>query len=391
METLVKGEGALFIKREVTEGVHVAPTSADDAVEPLTDGLEFTLEREEIERNTLSNTVEAVEPRLGRKTVTGAIPIEFKAGKEEGAYPRGADLYESLFGGKHLLTTRVTTKAGNTTTVLQIEDADISKFKVGMCILVLEAGKFEVRPISEIDDTPGSANIVLPIALKNIPSDNVQIAKCLTYFHDKATPAFSAENFLGGKIKEVLTGFKAISAAIENWTVWSTPSINFSVEGLDVSREVGDTPFVPDFSEDAQVPVINHACAWIGQNEVDYTELTASFENTKADLESACAPSGKIGSRKTAFNTTASINPYMSGDDVTRWDNFQNNVNTSLFTYAFNPSETEGEFSQVVALWLPNVKIINMPTGDTEGVLIDQIEFKAFKKKGNDTVFMSFI
>lgn len=391
MGTLVKGQSSLYIVPETVEGTYVPETLAAHAVEPLQDGLEFSFSREPIERKTLTNTIEAVEPRLGKKTLTGSIPVEFKAHQTAGSEPRGAILYESLLGGKHQITTQVTTGEDHTTTDIFIGDADISKFKVNGIVLIKEAGKFACRPVASIVSTPGSAKIVLAIPLMEAPSDNVVIEKVTTYFHDTDSKSFSATYYAGGEIQEKIWGLKSISASVEGWTVNETPSVNFSVEGLDISKDVAAPTVTPDFTADAQVPVINHACAWLGQVEIDYTEFTLSMENTKADLNSACAPSGKIGTRKTAFNVTSNINPYMEDDNVDRWNDFKNNVNTSLFTYAFNPTEVDGEFKEVVAVWMPNYKITNMPEVDQDGVLLDSIEGQAFRKVGKDTIFLSFI
>jgi hypothetical protein len=392
MGTLVKGQSSLYLVKETTEGVYVAETTINEAVEPLQDGLEFQLQREEIERQTLTNTIEAVEPRLGLKTVTGTIPLEFKAGPTAGEEPRGQILLESLMGGKRKITTTTTTKdSGNTTSFLAIDDADITKFKAGDCILVKKSGDYNVRPIASVVTTPGSAGLNLAIALPASPGDSVEIEKAVTYYHDSNSPSYSVTHYLGGEIKEEINGAKTISGSLENWTANQTPNMSFSVEGIDIKREVANPTLSPDFSLDSKVPVIQNACAWLGNEEVDYTELSLSIENTKADLLSACSPSGKIGTRKTAFNVTASINPYMSDANLNRWDNFSNGTVTSLFAYAFNPTTTAGEYKEVVAIWLPNVKITNMPAQDSEGVLLDAIELRAFRKAGNDTAFLTFI
>lgn len=390
MATLVKGQSSLYLVEELYEASYIAETDVSEAVEPLQDGLEFNLQREEIERKTLTDTIEKVEPRLGAKTITGSIPVEFKSSSVTGSKPRGSILYKSLMGGERQNTTTITTKTGNTGTVLQIEDADISKLNVGDCILLKIAGEYQVRPIASKVTTAGSASVTMAIPFNSV-EDGAVIEKVTTYFHDKDSKSFSATHYLGGEIKEKIWGVKAITASLEGWTANETPSMNFSVEGVDISREVGTPSLTPDFSGDAKVPVIQNACAWIGQTEVDYTELTLSIENTKADLMNACSPSGKMGTRKTAFAVTASINPYMSNTDVDRWDSFQAGTTTSLFTYAYNPTGTPGEFNQVVAIWMPNVKITNMPTADADGVLMDAIEMKAFRSQGNDTLFLSFI
>jgi hypothetical protein len=391
MATLVKGQSSLYLVEEVTEGTYVAETAVSQAVEPLQDGLEFNVAREEIERKTLTDTIEAVEPRLGLKTVTGSVPIELKSSATAGASPRGQILFESLFGGKRSVGSAITTKTGNTTTVLQIQDADIASLNVGDSILVKKAGEYAVRPIASKVSTAGAATVTLAIALPSAPGDNVVIEKVTTYYHDSASKSFSATYYEGGEIRTKALGLKSISGTLEGWVANETPSMNFSVEGIDMEKDVASPSLDPDFSSDALVPVIQGACAWIGSDEVDYTELSLSIENTKADLLSACAESGKIGTRKTAFTVTGSINPYMSDTNVDRWTSFNEGDTTSLFAYAYNPSSTAGQFSNVVAIWMPNIKITNMPAGDNEGVLMDNIEFKAFRSSGNDTIFMSFI
>lgn len=392
MVTLVKGESSLYIIPEVTEGTFAPETLTSQAIEPNQDGLEFSLSRNEIERKTLTSTIEAVEPRLGLKTITGAIPLEFKAGSAAGSEPRGSLLYESLLGGKRAVATTTTTKAfGNTTSFLAMEDIDAAKYAKGDCVLVKKTGAYEVRPVLSVVLTSGSAGLNLAIPLMSAPGASVLVEKTLTYFHQGDSASFSVAHYQGGEILEAIPGCKANSGTLEGWTAGETPSFNFSVEGTDMVKTIATPSLTPDFSGDAKVPVIIHACAWLGQEEIDYTELSLSIENTKADLLSACSPSGKIGTRKTAFNVTASVNPYMSDANLNRWATFEENAVTSLFTYAFNPTATDGEFNQVVAIWMPNVKITNMPAADQDGVLLDNIELRAFRSAGNDTIYLGFI
>lgn len=393
METLVKGQSSLYFKEQLDEETYAAPTSGADAVQPNADSVEFTLERETIERNVWTDTIESVEQRSGKKSVTGSVAFELKAGTVAGEPPRGAIAYESLFGGKHQLTEEITTLSGHTSTLIVVSEEDLAKFKVNSVITIKEAGAFEMRPIKALISNDPLFQVELAIPLKNgAPSNGVKIEKNTTYFHDKNSKAFAATHFIGGGIKEMATGLKVASASIEGWTANQVPSINFSLVGLNLTREVGEpTPDIkPDFSNDPMAPVLMHACAYLGQEELDYTEISLSVENTSVDLESACSPTGKIGTRKTAFNTTSSINPYMSADSVAKWEMFENEQKTSKLFSASNPSNVEGEFSNGIAVWLPNVKITNMPSGDNEGVLTDNIELQAFRKLGNDTIFMSF-
>lgn len=392
MGELVKGQSSLYLIKQDNDTTYKPATSGAQAIQPEADSVEFTLSRETIDRNVWTTTIEKVEGRTGKETVEGTIAMEFKASHIAGAEPRGAILLESLLGGKHQLTEQVTTLTDNTTTRLYVSEIDLAKFKVGQCILVKDAGNFAVRPIKDlVSDTDFYIELAIPLEVA--PADGVVIEKSTTYFHDKASEAFSVEHYIGGGIKEEVAGLKTASASLEGWSAESTPKLNFSLTGVSVDRKVG-TPapaIEPDFSNDTLPPVLRGACAWIGQAHTSYSEITLSMENTTAELPDACSKSGKKGSRKTAFNVTSSINPYMDDDNVDRWNNFKLEEKTSLFFYAYSPVATEGEFKEVIAVWMPNVKITNMPTADIEGVLIDALELQAFRKFGNDTIFMSFI
>lgn len=389
---LVKGRSSVFLKEEVTEGVYVAPASASDALEVLEDGLEFTYNRDEIERNNLSATIEVEASRVGMKQISGTIPVEYKASNTAGSAPRGDLLFKSLLGGKRQLASVITTKTGNTATVLQINDGDISLFNKGDSVLVKEANSYELRPISAIDITPGSANITLAFALDNgAPSDNVELEKHTTYYHAEGGPSYSATHYAGGEIEEAIAGLKSISATLENWSTAQLPSWSFAVEGLGLERSVGTPAYAPDFSNDALPPVLLNACIWINGVKVSYSELSMSLENTKSEINGPCSDSGKIGARFTQFACTGEITAYTEDDDVDRFDAFNNNDDVSIFGYAFNPTAVAGQGKEYVAFWIPQAKVTSIPFGDVDGIISDQISFKAYRKDGGDSVFLSFI
>lgn len=393
METMVKGESSLYLIEQDDETTYKPATGGDQAIQPEADSVEFTLTRETIERNVWTDTIETVEGRTGKETVEGTVTLELKAANEAGAPPRGSILWESLMGGTHQLAEEITTLAGHTSSMIYVSETDLPKFKVGSCILIKEPGKFEVRPIKDLVTDGTDHYIELGVDLENVPSDGVVIEKVTTYFHDRDSKAFSAEHYIGGEIKEKIAGIKSVSASLESWSAEQTPKMAFTLSGVSLDREVGspDPGIRPDFSEDTLPPVLRGACAWLGQKHLSYSEFTLSIENTSAELPDACSRSGKLGSRKTAFNVTASINPYMESDNVDRFTDFKLEEKTSLFIFASSPTAVEGEFKEVVAFWLPNVKITNMPTGDIEDVLIETLELQAFRSKGNDTIFASFI
>lgn len=391
MDLLVKNKSIIFVKAEVTEGVYAAPTSADDALEVLSSGAELSMKRDLIDRSVLTDTIEEVASRVGMKNVTGNIPVEFKAGKIAGGLPRESVLYESVLGGKISATSSIT-KAGNTTTSLKIEDADISKYKKHCLVLIKEPGKFEVRPVSVVISTGGNASLTLAIPLAEAPSDNVVIEAFSTFFHDSNYLPFSTSYYAGSEIKEAGLGCKGVSASLENWETGKIPSWKFAISGLDMTQDVEAPAFTLDFSTDAKAPTMFLAQAWINQEAVDYNKIGLTITNEKTDVLSAARLSGKMASKKTKLTVEGTIDPYKSNLDVARFNSYNNNQEISIFAYGFyDDGSVEGEFKNVVAIYIPQAKITELTEGEKSGVISEEIKFKSFKKLGKDTIFLGFI
>jgi hypothetical protein len=391
MSFVVKGKSNIFLKAEVTEGVYVAPTVAADAVEVLEDFAGFEYTRESIERSVLSDTIEAEAPRAGLPSVTGALPTEFKAAAAEGAAPRANLLYKSLFGGRRQQTTVVTSDTGHTTTVINLDDADASKFNIGDCVLIKQAGAHHVSPVSAVNNTPGSVAITLLIPSASAPSDAVVVSKLTTYYHANNEESLSVSAELGGDILEKALGSKVESAEISNWTTGQIPQISFNLKSLSLQKEVSALAITPDFSAEPQPPVALDAKAYIGGVAVEYNEFSLTMANTLVDLLSAADPAGKIASRNTNFLVTGTINPYMDSAGVDNFDAFNDQEAKSFFIYVANPSGVAGEIENVAAIYLPQVVFTSVTNGDQDGVLTDEIEFQAYKAAGGDTIYMSFI
>ena len=383
---LIKGNSSVFIKEETTEGTYEAPASSADALEVLADGIAFEYTREEIQRNTLSSTIEVEASRVGLPKVSGTVPVEYKASSNAGEAPRADVLFKSLLGGKHTLASVVTSATGHTATKIYMSAPDLALFKKGMVVKVLKAGAHDIRPIKAI----GVDHIELSFALDYVPADGVQIEKATTYFHAEGAPTFSATHYLGGKIEEKVAGLRALSCALQSWETAKTPALSFAVEGLSLERSVNDPAFSPDFSNDALPPVLLGACVYVNGVKVPYSSLSISMENTKSDIMSVCSEQGKLGSRFTQFMVSGEINPYMSDSDVDKFDLFNLNEDVSIFGYAYTPTDA-GEFKEVIAFHIPQAKITSMPTGDQDSVLTDNISFKAYRKDGGDSIFLSFI
>lgn len=384
---VVTNESTLALAAEVTEGTYVAPSAATDYIEVLAEGLELNKNREVLNRDTLSSTVEGEASRVGIAEVTGSIPVELRASATAGAAPQMLDLQlRSLLGGKRTAALDTTT-TGNTSTVLEFGAAP--NFAKGDIVMVKEAGAFEIRPISAV----GATTITFPFALENgAPSDGVTVEAVTTYYHDTANAiSLSAEHNIGNEIQQQVAGVKMTSGAVENFSVGQIPSMSFGAQGLSLTQVDAAGSFTPDFTADAVPPVALEACLYLNGVKTSYTELSLNVENTTPFIMDACDADGRIGSRVTQQNVTFSANPYMDDTSLATWDAFNDNDDLSVMFFAYNPSSTAGEFSEAVAVWLPQSKVTTLPVADQDGIATRALEAKAHRSTGNDSVFMSFI
>ena len=382
---VITNESSVALKIESTEGVYNAPTLGTEYIEVLSEGMELNKSREVLERDNLSSTLESEAARVGMTEVAGSIPVEFRASSTEGAAPQALDiLLRSTLGATRTAATETAT--GATSTVITFAS---HPFLVGDMVMVKESGAYEVRPISAVDAT----TITFPFALDNgAPSATVVVAACSTYYHDAGNaPSFSCEHNIGNEIQQQAAGLKCESASLENWTVGQIPTMNFSLGGTSLERVDSAQSATPDFTADALPPVALEACLWINGVKYAYTELGLSIENEIGYIMDACSEQGKTGSRLTSQNVSFTANPYMDDTSLTTWDNFNDNDDVSVFFYAFNPASTAGEFSEVVACWLPQGKVTEHPVGDNSGLATNQFASKCHRNLGNDSVFLGFI
>lgn len=390
---IVKNESTLALVPEATEGTYDAVSAGDGSeyIEVLADGAELNLTRELLERDLLTDTVEKEAVRTSIANVEGSIPVELKASSTEGDAPQSLDvLLRSLLGGKRQITSDQTSdNTTHTSTVIYFSDT--SAFAVGDCVLVKESNAYEVRPIASIQT---NTSITLAFALDNgAPSNSVVVSQVTTYYHDTANSiSFSAEHNLGSQaIQQQANGLRCNSGSIENWSVGQIPTMTFGVQGLGLTRVDADASETPAFS-DALPPRALSACMWVDANKLSYTEFGMSVENTVSYIQDACDADGRIASRITDQTVNVNVNPYMDDSDLSKtWNKFNDNDDVSFFIYAYNTSSTAGEFANAVAIWIPQAKITASPVADNDGIIAENLEIRAHRSSGNDSVFMSFI
>lgn len=381
MAIAVKDNTSWAVEIEDTEGTYKAPTAATSYVQTLKDGTELTPAQELLQREIFTGSIGKTQSRLGTKSVSGALPVELRSGDVEGDAPEADALYTAAMGGKKTRAS-VTSATGHTTTVLQIEDADISEFSQYDIILVKEALAYECTWVSAVDTTPGLANITLGQALASAPADNVEIAAVTQYTTANAGhPSLSVSKYIENAKLEQAAGCRVTSMAMENFTTGQIPSMNFGFEGLSFDRSLTANPFTPNY-DDALPPITLRACVYQDGNQIQVNSLTASLENTLGFVTSTCSANGRISSRVTERAITGSFNPYKSDDELVQFNKFKCNETYTLFAYAFNPRldancEFTGEFDNVTAILLTNCITTELGESDQDGLLVNDVTFEA--------------
>ena len=389
---LVKELTKIGVEIEDTEGTYKAPQADTSYVQPL-DGFSVTPSKEEKERNILTAGFSAARSRVGQKSVSASISTEMRGSGIEGGENDFHPLLKAALGGERSISARVTTKTGHTVSRLEIEDADIGSFTVGDIILVLEGGAHFISPVVAKDETPGAAYIDLLRSAASAFSDNVEVAKVKMYYtsNEQADfPTLSMSFYHGDEINERAVGLRPASMALASFSTGELAQYDFSMEGIGFDEVDESAPHDPQF-DDATPPLILGACVYKDGAELKLNDFSFSIENTIGFITSTCSEDGRISSRFSGKRAvTGSINPYKDDADISNFESFRDNTAFSLFAFAANPSATDGEYElgSIQAFYMPACIITSKVVADAEGVLIEDIAFRADGgEAGEDTEF----
>ena len=379
MSDTIKNKIKLAIMTEVAEGTYLTPSSAAAFISPLADGLEVSPSKELLERNNMTTSIGKATPRTGMKSVSASIGVEAKAHGTAGSEPEYAPLLKAALGASRQNTTVVTTKAsGNTATVLQIEDADISKFAVGDMVLVKQSGAYHMSPVTAKSTGTGTATITLLVAHPSGDcTDSVTIEKFTTYYTaNSGHPTLSVSKYVEDARLEQAAGCRVASMTLNNFSTGQLADFSFSLEGLSYDHSLTAPSYTPSFNS-ALPPIVLSAYAYVDGVAVPMNEVSVSLENSLAYKTSTASANGKISSRITSRNVSGSINPYKQDDSVANFDRFDADTEFSLFFYMGVPTSTAGQFKDVVAFYLPKCHINEYSEGDQDGLLQENLSFNA--------------
>lgn len=388
---IVKSNSVVGLAAEVTEGTWVTPS---DWVLPL-DGFSSTPAKELLERQVITGGLQRPTPRTGLKSVAASLPLEYKASGTEGAAPESDLLLKGLLGAQRQITTQTTTKgAGQTTSTLPIEDADIGDFTVGDFIIILESADHTTHFVTAVDATGGSANITYAPVRGGAPSASVVVSKSTTYYPATTGEApISASIYWADEILEKVIGCRVTSMSLDNYTVGQLASMNFSLQGLNFDRIDGASSS-PTY-DTGLPPVLLEACIYKDGISLPVNTLSLTVDNEIGQISSLCSEAGVTSQRRTRRNISGSINPYTDDTDVTRFDEFVANTEYSLIAFARTPSSVSGEIELGTAcgIYLPQCITTEIPVDNLDDVLVDNITFQA--SGGSDgtsqDIFIGFV
>lgn len=384
MADSVKNTTKIGLMKESSEGTYLAPSGATKYLAPLADGMELNPSKELLDRNVMTGSIGRVTPRTGMKSVEGGLSTEARTSGTAGSEPQFGPLMEAALGAVRTIATTTTTKAsGNTATILQIEDADISKFNVGDIVMTKAAGAYHVSPITAVDSTASSANITLLVAHPSGDhADSVVVEKCVSYYTaNSGHPTLSISKYIEGTRLEYAAGCRVKTLELANFATGQLAEFKFGFEGLSFDQSITSIPHTPSF-DTALPPIVLSATVYMNGTPVPVNEVTFNLENTLAFKTATQNANGKISSRITARSVTGSFNPYKASDSVANFDKFDANTEFSLFGYMANPTSTAGEFQDVVAFYMPKCLITELGEADQDGLLQESISFQA--SRGSD-------
>lgn len=397
MAIAIKDNTIYAVEIEVTEGTYVPPSAADTSyVQALSDGAEMNPAKELLDREIFNGSIGKSTPRTGIRSVSGALPVEFRAADVEGAAPEYDALLRAAMGSRRQITatTADDTDAGgpHTTSRIYLLDADGSKYSVGDIVTIEVAGDYHTSPITAVSAAAADSyiDLLVPAAA---PFTDGDIIKAVTTYTvaDSGHPTLSISKYLESAVLEQATGCRVSSMALENWTTGQLASWNFAFEGLDFDRSLTAPPHTPDY-DDALPPIILSACVYQDSTQIDVNEAAFTIEDTVGFATSTCAPSGRLSSRVTERAISGTFNPYKEDDNTDQFDLFEANTEYSIFGFAFNPDATAGEYSNVCSFYLPQCLSTELAESDLDGNLQEGVSFQASRGADgtSDELYISF-
>lgn len=390
----------LFVVAEDSEGVYKAPSSEAEGVQVLNEGLELAPARELIERAARNGSIGKSSGLMGQRSVTGSVPVEFKAGESAGAAPEYSLLLKGALGSMRAQVSDLTASdedgGSHSSSRICLGNADKDKVKKGDVIHIVRGGADadHIAAVVAVSNADGSVHVDVSPALASGSFKDGDVIKGFTTYAcaNAGHPSLSLTKEVDGGVLEKAIGCKVTSMSLNNWAVGQIADWAFGVEGLSYDRALGSTSLNPSYDANTP-PLILGACLLVDGAMKPVSEVALSVENTLAFKTATSSLSGRIASRVTARAVSGSFSPYKQNDDIAFFEKFDENTKFSLLLYAYNPVPGSGgkNFKEVVSIFLPDCRITELAEADKDGLLQEAISFQATRGAdgAEDEIFIS--
>lgn len=379
-----KSNTTIAVTIESVEGTYEVPSAGAEFIQVLEDGMEVTPAKDLLERNVLNSSIGRSTARTGTRSVTAALPVEFKAGSTEGAAPEYDALLRSALGSVRSNASSVSSEGVNTNTDSRIylADGEAANFEIGDIITIQTAGAYHTSPITAKSETLGANYIDILVADPNgAIADGTSISAFTTYVTaDSGHPALSISKYIENARIEKAIGCKVSNMSLNNFSTGQLADFSFALEGLSYKHELGSEPVTPSY-DSSTPPVILSACVYVNGTLLDVSDISWSLENTMGFKNVTCNPNGRKSSIVTSRGVTGTFTPYKQSDNIDMYTRFDENTEFSVFASAAIPG-ADGEYSEVISFYMPKCIISTYTEADSDGLLQESVAFVA--GRGND-------
>lgn len=155
------------------------------------------------------------------------------------------------------------------------------------------------------------------------------------------------------------------------------------------------SPYTPTLDSADPVAAKDNRCM-LGDHDDNVcfaaSTVSVSIANTKADIMSICATSGKSGSIVSAREVTISVSALLDKYDSDKYRRFRENAETR-FCYIFGTKAGSNWVAgKCGCLYVPTATITSVELTDVDGMVQVDMELKAFvDSSGNGEVYLSFV
>jgi hypothetical protein len=209
----------MAIKKEVSEGVALKPTSGTDGYLALQDGFSMEPSFDSLDNSELQSSIGISKPVLGLENPTASINHYIRHSGVEGTEPNMGLLFETAFGTVDIEATEYDTvagsTAGDTTTRAKVivDAAEGANFSRGQALLIKDGtNNYSIRNVYSIS----TDDLNLSFNLSGAPASGVNLGKAVTYSPANSHPTFTTWLFRGnGGALEVMTGTRVTEFGIE--------------------------------------------------------------------------------------------------------------------------------------------------------------------------------